>query len=57
MQPCELMAAKIGVDLNIFTILVNSDTPLSTEELSKETGADKHLLGKSKIVLCRPFME
>ncbi|KAI1123674.1 S-adenosyl-L-methionine-dependent methyltransferase [Nemania abortiva] len=36
----EISAARIGVDLNIFTILSTSIEPMTTDEISRETGAD-----------------
>lgn len=37
--------AKIGVDLNIFSILNDSKTPLSLVELAEKSGAATALLG------------
>ncbi|KAF2194084.1 S-adenosyl-L-methionine-dependent methyltransferase [Zopfia rhizophila CBS 207.26] len=42
--PCEIMGAKIGVDLDIFNVLSASDRPLSTEELAQNCGAESALL-------------
>lgn len=40
MQVLDLTSARIGTDLNIFTILADSTQPLSTAELAARTGAN-----------------
>ena len=37
---------KIAIDLDLFNILVKSNTPKSTEEFANITGADRTLLGR-----------
>jgi hypothetical protein len=39
-----MMAAKIGVDLDLFRTLVDSERPLSTADLVRETSAEPELL-------------
>lgn len=38
--------ARIGVDINLFELLAKSSRPLTTEEVSKKTGADLILTSK-----------
>ncbi|KAF2278705.1 S-adenosyl-L-methionine-dependent methyltransferase [Westerdykella ornata] len=33
--PCEMMGAKIGIDMGVFEILAKSEKPLSTEEVAR----------------------
>ncbi|KAF2743450.1 S-adenosyl-L-methionine-dependent methyltransferase [Sporormia fimetaria CBS 119925] len=42
--PCEMMAAKIGVDLGVFASLNKSAAPQSTEDLAESTAAEPALL-------------
>ncbi|OCL08854.1 S-adenosyl-L-methionine-dependent methyltransferase [Glonium stellatum] len=42
--PCEIMGAKIGGDLDIFSLLAASNKPLSTEHIAKSCGAEPRLL-------------
>src|SRR4051812_30913163 len=42
----EQVVARIANDLNIFTILTESDGPLKTEELASKCGGDPALIGQ-----------
>ncbi|KAI9697134.1 MAG: hypothetical protein M1820_007950 [Bogoriella megaspora] len=44
--PCELVGARIGVDLDLFNTLAQSDKPLQTEELARKTGTEPELLSR-----------
>ncbi|KAF2872423.1 S-adenosyl-L-methionine-dependent methyltransferase [Massariosphaeria phaeospora] len=44
--PCEIMGAKIGVDLDVFSMLADSKEALSTEQLTERTGAEPALLSR-----------
>lgn len=44
-QPFRLAMAKIGVDLDIFSILNKSEKPLSLVDLAEKSGAAPALLG------------
>jgi hypothetical protein len=37
---------RVGIDLKIFDLLADSQSPLSLEQLTQATGADPVLLGK-----------
>jgi demethylsterigmatocystin 6-O-methyltransferase len=37
---------RVGEDLKLFELLASSESPLTVEELSKETGAASTLLGR-----------
>jgi len=39
-QELEICAARIGVDLNVFTILSASTEPMTTDEIASQTGTD-----------------
>lgn len=41
----EQVAARIASDLNLFTILAESDGPLKTEDIASKCGADPVLIG------------
>ncbi|KAL4811693.1 O-methyl transferase B [Aspergillus spinulosporus] len=45
-SPLELCAGKMGVDLQVFRNLSSSDGPLTLDELTNTTGADRHLLAR-----------
>lgn len=41
----EEVSIRIAIDLDLFNILVKSETPQTLDDLTKATGADKVLLG------------
>lgn len=45
MQYAKLSIAKVGMDLQLFKMLQESDTPLGTAALVNKTGASPRLLG------------
>ncbi|KAJ5106317.1 hypothetical protein N7456_002992 [Penicillium angulare] len=42
----QLAALRVGVDLKLFSLLADTEKPLSVVELSEETGADQVFLGR-----------
>lgn len=41
----EQVVARIAAELNLFTILVESDVPLKTEDIASKSGGDPALIG------------
>jgi hypothetical protein len=47
LQHLQISSVRVGCDLKLFDLLAGSDTPLSVEQLQKQTGAAPVFLGKS----------
>jgi hypothetical protein len=40
------MCARVAIDLKLFNIIADANSPVSSAELATETGAEEQLLGR-----------
>jgi Tat protein secretion system quality control protein TatD with DNase activity len=45
-QNLQAAVVQVGIDLELFRYLVESDAPLSVQQLSEKTGSEPELLSK-----------
>lgn len=55
LQPLEVMAAKIGINMGLFVKLVESDRPLTTQDVASLTGGNVALLGQKSSFISPPL--
>lgn len=52
----QLAVIRIGLDLDLFTLLVESESPLTLDQVSQKTNTDPNLLGMCYRGICIPFI-